>query len=116
MANLITTKEKYGISVATRLDPQLAHEIAAKADRIGVSLSKMVGMIITDAVNSQGSEIPFDENRVEELEQEIQNLQNLYKNAMSQFIDQIAEDDEDVLEFIQQYNEILEKLKAESHD
>ena len=116
MAKLVTTKEKYGISVATRLDPQLAHEIAAKADRIGLTMSKMIGMIVTKAVNSGNSEVPFGTEYIEELQNEIQSGQLLYKKAMSQFIQLIAANDENVLEFIEQYNEILDTLKAESDD
>ena len=52
MAKLVTTKEKYGVSVAARIDPDIAHEIAARAERIGVSMAKMLSLIISRGINT----------------------------------------------------------------
>ena len=62
MAKLVTTKEKYGVSVATRLDPNLAHQIAAKAERLGITMSKMIGMLITNTINPVDSESAINQD------------------------------------------------------
>jgi hypothetical protein len=120
MAQLVTTKEKYGVSVAARIDPQLAHQIAAKAENLGVSMAKMLGMIISQGMsfNPTNDEYLTErigdlEDELEQAEQSIEELQLLYKGAAAKFIETISMDDEEMVEHATRYNEILEELKNE---
>ena len=63
MAQLHTEKEKYGVSVAARIDPNMAHQIADRAERMGLNFAKMLSMIISCGFN------PLDPVRVENREQ-----------------------------------------------
>jgi hypothetical protein len=62
MLQLVTKKEKYGVSVAARIDPQLAHQIAAKSEKLGISMAKTPGMIITSGA-SPDRDIPIDNSQ-----------------------------------------------------
>ena len=46
MAKLITTKEKYGVSVASRIDKELAHQIKDEARLLGLSMSAYLAKLI----------------------------------------------------------------------
>jgi antitoxin component of RelBE/YafQ-DinJ toxin-antitoxin module len=46
MAKLQTKKVKYGVSVAARIDTQLAARIAEKAEKLGISYAQMIGLLI----------------------------------------------------------------------
>lgn len=127
MAKLVTTKEKYGVSVAARIDPELAHRISERAERLGLSFAKMVGMLITRGFNPQepividkSEEIDELENKVAGLEFEISGLQfelerqsRLYKNTAAEFISQVALDDDQKIHFVDTYNEILDEQRAQ---
>ena len=127
MAQLVTKKEKYGVSVAARIDPELAHQISERAERLGLSFAKMVGMIITRGFNPQepivvdnSEEIDELENKVTGLESEVSDLEfevekqsRLYKNTAAEFISQIALDDTQKLQFVETYNEILDEQRAQ---
>ena len=113
MAKLVTTKEKYGISVGTRLDSQTAHLIAVKAEALGLSMSKMLGILINRGLNPSVPQCNDYSELIEELESEKQELRQLYKNVMSEFIESISEDSNQTMEFIQKYNQILNALKNE---
>jgi antitoxin component of RelBE/YafQ-DinJ toxin-antitoxin module len=120
MAQLITTKEKYGVSVAARIDPQLAHQIAAKAENLGVSMAKMLSMIISQGMSAKPTNDEYLLEQVEELRDEVDQaqevrdaLQQLYKDAAARTIEAIASDDEQMVAFATRYNEILEELKNE---
>jgi antitoxin component of RelBE/YafQ-DinJ toxin-antitoxin module len=111
MAKLVTTKEKYGISVATRIEPQLAHHIASKAERLGVTMSKMIGMIISESISSNGTRESAYQQQIAELNDDLIVQQNMYRDAMARFIENVAEDDEQVYRLVESYNSILETLK-----
>lgn len=120
MAQLVTTKEKYGISVAARIDPQLAHQIAAKAENLGVSMAKMLSMIISQGMSSKPTNDEYLTERIADLEDELEQAeqsievqQQLYKGAAAKFIETISMDDEEMVEHATSYNEILEELKDE---
>ena len=120
MAKLITTKEKYGVSVAARIDPQLAHQIAAKAENLGVSMAKMLSMIISQGMSSKPTNDEYSTERIGDLEYELEQAgqsaeeqQRLYKGAAAKFIETISMDDEEMVEHATRYNEILEELKNE---
>lgn len=127
MAQLVTKKEKYGVSVAARIDPEIAHQISERAERLGISFAKMVAMLIAKGFNPQ--EPVYVENRedIERLEDEINELnqetyelrdsletqRKLYQNAAAKFIEEIAEDQENQIHFAESYNQILSDLKEE---
>jgi antitoxin component of RelBE/YafQ-DinJ toxin-antitoxin module len=120
MAQLITTKEKYGVSVAARIDPQLAHQIAAKAENLGVSMAKMLSMVISQGMSAKPPNDEYLLEQVDELRGEVDQaqeihdaLQQLYKDAAARTIKAIASDDEQMVAFATRYNEILEELKNE---
>jgi hypothetical protein len=125
MAQLITTKEKYGVSVASRIDSEIAHQISERAERLGISFAKMVGMLIVRGFNPQEpikvesrEEIERLEVEIGELEEtiEIQNFrqtqeQLLYKQTAAEFINRISDDEEEQLQNATIYNEILTEQK-----
>jgi hypothetical protein len=120
MAQLVTTKEKYGVSVAARIDPQLAHQIAAKAENLGVSMAKMLSMLISQGMSFKPTNDEYLTERIggledelEHVEQSIEEQQRLYKGAAAKFIETISTDDEEMVEHATRYNEILEELKNE---
>ena len=113
--------------MAARIDPELAHQISERAERLGLSFAKMVGMIITRGFNPQepivvdnSEEIDELENKVTGLESEVSDLEfevekqsRLYKNTAAEFISQIALDDTQKLQFVETYNEILDEQRAQ---
>ena len=115
MAKLVTTKEKYGISVATRIEPQLAHHIASKAERLGVTMSKMIGMIISESFSSDNSRESEYQQQIANLNNEILLQQDTYRDAMARLIELMAENDDQVYQLVNSYNEILEGLKDNSN-
>lgn len=128
MAQLITTKEKYGVSVAARIDPELAHQISERAERLGLSFAKMVAMLITKGFNPSEPiyiETKEDterlEERVSELELELsetnqtmEDQRSLYKETAAKFIEEISSDQAEQVHFAQTYNQILSDLKSRS--
>jgi archaellum component FlaC len=127
MAQLTTTKEKYGVSVAARIDTDMAHQIAERAERLGVSFAKMVSMIISRGFNpsepvyiENDEEVTRLENEVGELTYEISelrdelgNLRRLYQLAAARFIEELAENKEQQVQFATNYNEVLQQVKEE---
>ena len=118
MAQLVTRKEKYGVSVAARIDPQLAHQIAAKAETLGISMAKMLGMIITYGAKPDRG-IPIDNSEeIERLESEIDSVNkqliesiDLYKETAAEFISQISDGQAHTRELAEVYNEVLQDKK-----
>ena len=114
MAQLVTRKEKYGVSVAARIDPQLAHQIAAKAEKLGISMAKMLGMII-----SAGSDIPIDnsesthrlESEIESVNEQLTEAIDLYTETAAEFISRISHDYTHTQELAEVYNEVLQENK-----
>jgi hypothetical protein len=51
MVQLVTAKEKYGVSVSAWIAAELARKISDWVERLGVSMSKMVGMLISNGFN-----------------------------------------------------------------
>lgn len=127
MAQLTTTKEKYGVSVAARIDTDMAHQIAERAERLGVSFAKMVSMIITKGFNpaepiyvEDSEEINRLENEVEELTSEVSELRDelthmkrLYQLTAANFIEELAANDNQQAEFIRVYNDALARTKED---
>jgi len=102
MAQLITTKEKYGISVAARIEPQLAHQIAAKAENLGISMAKMLSMVISQGMSSKPTNDEYLTEQIGDLQDELEQskqtteeLQQLYKDTAAKFIEAISLDDEE---------------------
>ena len=122
MAKLVTTKEKYGVSVAARIDPDIAHEIAARAERIGVSMAKMLSLIISRGINTPTPDyesverINELENQVEENDLELERLQNFYRKAAAELISRIAETDSEKVRMIEMYNDILVAIDWDGND
>jgi len=124
MAKLVTTKEKYGVSVAARIDPGMAHRISERAERLGVSMAKMVSLLIARGFNphepivvENHEKIDRLESGVEELNLEIselheshEELKTLYQTTAAKFIGEIATDSEEQMEFAETYNVILNQL------
>lgn len=113
MAKLVTTKEKYGISVATRIEPSLAQDIAHKAESLGISMSKMVGMLIVKGATSDSSN-QQNQQQLDALRMQLNNATNLYKNTAAEFICDIADNDNARREYALIYNEILATKKDEN--
>lgn len=122
MAQLVTKKEKYGVSVAARIDPQIAHEIAARAERIGVSMAKMLSLIIAKGVNTPTADfetterIRVLENQVEENDLELERLQNFYRRAAAALINRMTESHSEKLRMIENYNDILTEIDWDGND
>lgn len=120
MAQLNTVKEKYGVSVATRIETEIAHQIADRAENLGISLSKMVGMLLVKGFQMNHSVIDTQiqleesedrithlENEIEDLTSQMQNQAQLYKSAASEFIIQSTTNDEQRINLVELYNSIL---------
>jgi hypothetical protein len=123
MAKLHTEKEKYGVSVAARIDPELAHRIADRAERIGISFAKMVGMLIARGFDPQE---PIKVENREELEQLSSSYAQLAKeymrldasdranrNAVAKFIHSVSSDDETAKAHIEKFKTIRDGILAE---
>ena len=118
MAQLVTKKEKYGVSVAARIEPQLAHQIAAKAEKLGISMSQMLGMIITHGANPDRT-IPIDNSEeIERLKSEVEAITHelsaaidLYKRTAAEFISRISDDHTHTQELAAVYNQVLQENK-----
>lgn len=127
MAKLVTSKEKYGISVATRIDPDMAHQISERAQKLGISFAKMVGMLVVRGFNPQEPVYVDRSEDVEALEEQVADLQlelndtlqslysqqSLYQRTAAQFIEKISENQEEQILFAQTYNGVLSELKEE---
>ena len=102
MAKLVTTNQKYGVSIAARIDAELAHQIAERAESLGISMAKMVGMLITKGMDDSA-------HRKEDHSQTIREVEILYKKTTADFIKRIAPNDR-ALEYSDLYKELL-KIK-----
>lgn len=113
MAKLVTTKEKYGVSVAARISPELAHKIAERAERVEVSMAKMLGMIIskgmsqTDTDARTQAELNRLRTEVEAFEEETEKLQRYYRTVAAELISRMASTNEERIRYIELYNDIL---------
>lgn len=119
MAQLVTTKEKYGVAVAARIEPQLAHEIAMKAERLGLSMAKMVSMIITSSFHQDDTKSVNDQDMIQQLQNDLVESQDearlmsiVYKETAAGFIKNIAVSNPEKNELIEIYNDILSNRKS----
>lgn len=119
MAKLVTTKEKYGVSVGARIDPNLALQISERAERLGVSMAKMLAMLITSGFNPQTPVQVDDSEEIQKLRSEIEEVQNvvhqkeeLYAEVAAEFITRAGDSDSRILELASLYNEILQEKKS----
>lgn len=106
MAQLVTTKEKYGVSVAARIPPELAHAIMERAENLGISFAKMVGMLISRGFDPQE---PF----VVDNHEEIEAVKNSYRSAIAEFIKEVSTSNDEYKEFAETFNRIYEE---QDHD
>jgi archaellum component FlaC len=123
MAKLHTDKEKYGVSVAARIDPELAHQIADRADRLHITFAKMVSMLIARGFHPQEpikvenrEEIERLESCYDHLAEEYVSLEARYKatrEAIAQFIQAISQDGETAREHIEHFKTIRDGILAE---
>lgn len=124
MAQLNTSKEKYGVSVATRIESEIAHQIADRAENLGISFSKMVGMLLVKGFQANHSiidtqfQLEESEERITQLETEIEELTSkmqqqaqLYNSAASEFIVQTAFSDEQRINLVELYKSILDEKR-----
>lgn len=113
MAKLVTTKEKYGVSVAARIAPELAYEIADRAERVGVSMAKMLSMIITKGMSQTESdshtyaELKRLKTEVDTHDDEMEKLQDFYRNVAGELIAKMTSSNEERLQYIEVYNDLL---------
>lgn len=68
MAQLHTEKEKYGVSAAARIDPEMAHQISDRTEKLGISFAKMVSLLISRGFNPQEPVRIEDRKEIERLE------------------------------------------------
>lgn len=122
MAQLVTTKEKYGVSVASRIEPQLAHEIASKAESLGISMAKMISMLIVRGMSENATTTSLSTEEMERYEETILQLNSdvsdlqqdfhsqtvLYSDATAEFIDWLSSSEEEKLVNIEQFNLIMD--------
>ena len=111
MAKLVTTKEKYGVSVAARIDPGMAHRISERAEKLGLSFAKMVSILIGRGFNPQQSIMVDNRDEIEQLEKAVADQQTLYKQTAAEFIGRISDSEEEQLQNATIYNEILTNQK-----
>lgn len=130
MAKLVVTKEKYGVSVATRIDAETAREISVMAVDAGVSFSKMLGLLVirgfygeSENAKEQSQEIERlrDEQLVQEnfimgledaidnAELELESERELYRDVAAKFIEEISESISDQVRLIGIYNGIMDE-------
>ena len=97
MAKLETTKEKYGVPVSCRLDVELAHGIHEMADRVDISMAKMVGLLVTKGLKQSNLKHDYEKQRKQYEEQ--------FRNISAQFVKSAANGDE------QRERELVELFK-----
>ena len=102
MAKLQTEKEKYGVSVAARIDTQLAARIAEKAEKLGISYAQMIGLFIAKGFSPE-EPVTIDSSA------ELQELENTYKTAIAKFLKQISNDEEQHRQYISLFKTIRDE-------
>jgi|GEM_PF-1896417 len=121
MAQLVTTKEKYGVSVAARIDPEMAHQIADRAERMGLSYAKMVSLLISRGFNPQEPIRVDNREEVERLEVELvvvtealetlQREDEANRNAIGKFLKTLSNDEFEQLEYLNTFKTIRDELR-----
>ena len=102
MAKLETEKEKYGVSVAARIDLQLANRISDKAEALGIRFGKMVGLLIAKGFTPKEPVVIDNSIDLEELEL-------TYKTSIAMFLRQISKDEQQHRE----YANIFKSIRGE---
>jgi hypothetical protein len=123
MAQLHTEKEKYGVSVAARIDPEMAQQILAQAERLGLSFAKMVSLIISRGFNPPihvGNESKYQaehrQKRLRELEKENAELKELdlaNRKAIGHFIKSITQNSNEQSLHLSTFKSIRNSLREE---
>lgn len=116
---------RYGISVAARIDPELAHAIAKQAQLLGVSMAKMVAHHISQGYHSSEKDEINGSTRlqnhedsssmVKHLQRAIEKQKKIYSQATAEFIARIAVQESDQKELISIFNQVLIKT-TNRHD
>ena len=123
MAQLHTEKEKYGVSVAARIDPEMAHQISERAEKLGISFAKMVSLLISRGFNTQipsGNENKYQaeerQKRLRELEKENAELKALdleNRKAIGHFIQSITQNPNEQSLHLTNFKSIRNSLREE---
>lgn len=121
MAKLHTEKEKYGVSVAARIDPELAHQIADRAERMGLSFAKMVSLLISRGFNPQEPVRVENREEIERLEEELaevtealetlQTEDEANRNAIGLFIQAVTSDVNEQRTHLNTFKTIRDELR-----
>lgn len=99
MAKLVTQKDKYGISVAARIEPNLAYRISKRAETLGLSMAKMVSMLIAKGFTPEQPIVVDNSEAIEELDAR-------YRTAIAMFIKQTSYSDEEYQTRVQLFHQI----------
>jgi len=85
MAKLLVTKEKYGVPVSARIDPVLALKISEDAQKLDISMARMVGTIIARGMESDIREILENNEEIDKLSARINEIESELKICRSDF-------------------------------
>lgn len=123
MAQLHTAKEKYGVSVAARIDPELAHQISDRAEKLGISYAKMVSLLISRGFNPQEPIRVENREETERLESELENViaalealqgaDESNRTAIARFIASISKSPQEQQQHINNFKTIRDELRGE---
>jgi len=123
MAKLHTDNEKYGVSVAARIDPILARQIANRADRLGITFAKLVGMLIAHGFEPQRTSVTEDNEKHEQLERLFDQLEDEYESlkardaanrqAIAQFVQSSFPDRQEAVAKIEHFKSIRDGILAQ---
>lgn len=123
MAKLHTDKEKYGVSVAARIDPSMAHQIADRAERMGLSFAKMVSLLISRGFDPQQPVKVENREEIERLESSYEHLAEAYgsleareranREAIPQFIKAISPDGQVAKKYSDHFKTIRDGILAQ---
>lgn len=115
MAKLNPSDPQFGIPVATRIDPKLAHSLNDEAGKRGISLSKQVAITLSrtsaldERIKQLEAELSACKLSLEKKDTEQNDLKEFYKNSAGKLIMKIsAGDKERTQELIQFYNKIIQ--------
>lgn len=123
MAQLHTQKEKYGVSMAARIDLNMAHQIADRAERLGISYSKMVSLIISRGFNPDEPIRIENREELERLQEELTKLTEAFialqsedeanRNAIAAFIQVITSDEDEQRRHLNTFKTIRDELREQ---
>lgn len=102
MAKLQATKEKYGVPVSGRINTEMAAEIADRAEALGVSMAKMVSILIAKGFHPKAPTILDNREDVEAIDLK-------YRTQIATFIKKISNHNE------QRERELIELFKSISN-